>query len=157
MAPFGIPTTGFCMVFQYATLVFSSPGTILGTPDPKFGPRLGQGPFSAQNGTRKNMILWNWSPTGFHRDLCEGNGLYGAQEAFGQAHFPPNPTRTFRIGICHFPKQKPWWIPYWPLKRSYRCLRNKSHWHRAHKGEIGSPLTPKGGSPLTPGNGGKSV
>ena len=28
MAPFGIPTTVFCMVFQHATLVFSIPGLI---------------------------------------------------------------------------------------------------------------------------------
>ena len=29
------------MVFQHATLVFSTPGIIFGTPDPKSGPRLG--------------------------------------------------------------------------------------------------------------------
>ena len=27
MAPFGMPTTGFCMVFRYGNLVFSAPGT----------------------------------------------------------------------------------------------------------------------------------
>ena len=30
---------------------------------------------------------------GFEGDLCEGIGLYGAQEAFGQARFPPNPLK----------------------------------------------------------------
>ena len=94
MAPFGIPTTGFCMVFQCATLVFSTPGTISGTPDRKFGARLGRGPCWHKNGGQKNMTLWKkWSPMRFHGDLCEGNGLYGTQEAFGQAHFLPNPTR----------------------------------------------------------------
>ena len=28
-----------------------------------------------------------------HGDLCEGNGLDGTQEAFGQGHFPPNHAR----------------------------------------------------------------
>ena len=53
MAPFGIPTTGFCMVFQHGTLVFSPPGTIFGTPDPKFGSWLRRGPFSRKKGARK--------------------------------------------------------------------------------------------------------
>ena len=39
MAPFGVPTTVFCMVFRHATLVFSTPGTIFGTLDSRFGPR----------------------------------------------------------------------------------------------------------------------
>ena len=30
---------------------------------------------------------------GIEGDLCEGFGLYGAQEAFGQARFPPNPFK----------------------------------------------------------------
>ena len=81
------------MVFQHATFVFSTPGTILGTPDPKLGPRLARGPFSAQNGTRKNMIVWKkWFPMSFYGDLCEGIALYGTQEAFGQGHFPPKPS-----------------------------------------------------------------
>ena len=30
---------------------------------------------------------------GVHGDPCEGNGLYGTQEAFGQGRFLPSPTR----------------------------------------------------------------
>ena len=37
MAPFGIPTSGFCMVFQYGSLIFSTPEPIFGTPDPRSG------------------------------------------------------------------------------------------------------------------------
>lgn len=29
----------------------------------------------------------------------------------------------------------------------YWCLQNKSHWHRAHQGEIGSPISPQPGNP----------
>ena len=50
MAPFGIPSTGFCMVFQGATLIFSAPGArfwaqgqIL-VPGPGPGPKIGPGP-----------------------------------------------------------------------------------------------------------------
>ena len=37
MAPFGIPTSGFCMVFQYGSLIFSTPGPILGPQDLDLG------------------------------------------------------------------------------------------------------------------------
>ena len=122
MAPFGIPTTGFCMVFQYATLVFSTLGTVLGTPDIKFGSRLGRGPFGHTNGPRKNMTLWKkWSPMRFHGDLCQGIGLYGAQEAFGQGHFPQTlPDNNF-LDFPGFrdqfggPPGPPWCLPIAPL------------------------------------------
>ena len=129
MAPFGIPNTGFRLVFQYATLVFSTPGTISGTPDRKFGARLGWGPFWHKHGRQKNMTLWKkWSPMRFRGDLCEGNGLYGTQEAFGQAHFPPNPTRKSMYGFSPFPKETgpPWapgGSPIGPL-RSYGLFRH---------------------------------
>ena len=38
IAPFVIPTTGFCMVFQYTTLVCSTQGTILGPQIPNWDP-----------------------------------------------------------------------------------------------------------------------
>ena len=58
---------------------------------------------------------------GFERDLSEGDGLYGTQEAFGQGHFPLNPARK---SFCRdFPVSRklpwaplgPWCIPYWPF------------------------------------------
>ena len=58
LAPFGIPTSGLCMVVQPATL-------ILLTLDPNFGaPGLGRGPgrprlpFWNTNGSPKSMFLW---------------------------------------------------------------------------------------------------
>ena len=58
------------------------------------GSRLDWGPFLLKKGTPENMNLWRkWFPMGFEGDLCEGIGLYGAQEAFGQARFPPNPFK----------------------------------------------------------------
>ena len=32
---------------------------------------------------------------GLEGDLCEGIGLYGIQEAFGQAHFPQTLPETY--------------------------------------------------------------
>ena len=37
MAPFGLSTTGFCMVFHYGTLVFSGPEAIFGVQDLDLG------------------------------------------------------------------------------------------------------------------------
>ena len=97
MAPFGMPTSGFCMVFQCTTLVFSAPGGHFGIPDPRFGSwraPAGLGTFFAQKNGLENLILWRkWFPMGFQGDLCEGIGLYGTQEAFGQARFLPNPLK----------------------------------------------------------------
>ena len=71
--------------------------------------RLGWGPFWAKNDPRKNMILcWKWSPMGFEGDLCEGNGLYGTQEAFGQARFPPNPLTKWFYRDFPISRKNPW-------------------------------------------------
>ena len=118
MAPFGISITGFCMVFRYATLIFSNPGSICGTPDSKFVPWLGRGPFSAKHGTRNNMNVWKkWPHVKFYGDLCEGIGLYGTQEAFGQAHFPPNLAGKAFCKVFPISRKKPWppWAPWIPL------------------------------------------
>ena len=51
------------------------------------------------------MVLWKkWSPMRFEGDLCEGFGLYGAQEAFGQACFPQNPFKNDFTGILPDPE-----------------------------------------------------
>ena len=48
MAPFGIPSTGFCMVFlKHATLAFSTLGTNFDPGDPNLGP---------------GAHIWAWSP-----------------------------------------------------------------------------------------------
>ena len=38
MAPFGIPNTGFCMVFRHANFVILGSRMIFGHQDPEFGP-----------------------------------------------------------------------------------------------------------------------
>ena len=59
---------------------------------------------------------------GFEGDLCEGIGLYGTQEAFGRAHFPPKPTRKwFPKDFPNFGKigegpPGPLCISYWPFE-----------------------------------------
>ena len=117
------------MVFRYATLIFLTLGPIFGALTPDFGaptPHLGPGgpggPFGAQKGGLKNITLWrDWSPTRFSQIFCEGNGLYGTQEPFGWANFPPNPSREG----CYkdFPRTRkfqgaawaPWWVAYCPF------------------------------------------
>ena len=68
MAPFGIPTSGFCMVFQYGSLIFSTPDPILGPPDPRFGSwrvPAGLGTFFAQKrGPGKHDIVEEMVPHG---------------------------------------------------------------------------------------------
>ena len=109
MAPFGISTIGFCMVFRHATLVFSTPGTIFGPPDLDLGPGWPGPPFLGKKGGPENMTLWKkWSLVRFEGDLCEGIGLYGIQEAFGQAHFPPNPTRKSFYKDFPISRKSPW-------------------------------------------------
>ena len=55
---------------------------------------LGWGRVLSKKGVPENMILWwKWSPMRPCGDLYEGFGLYGTQEAFGQARFPPNPFK----------------------------------------------------------------
>ena len=46
MAPFGISTTGCCMVVQHATLSFSALGVILGPPDLDLSPGWPGSPFA---------------------------------------------------------------------------------------------------------------
>ena len=60
MAPFGILRTGFCMVFQRASFVFSCPGTDFGAQDLIFGPGvniLARGPFLGQKWAPKKVNL----------------------------------------------------------------------------------------------------
>ena len=72
--------------------------------DPE-GFQLGWGPFLLNKGGPENTILWRtWSPMGLEGDLCEGIGLYGVQEAFGQARFPPNPPK--KLFYMDFPHSR---------------------------------------------------
>ena len=73
MAPFGALTSGFCMVFQYATLIFLIPGPIFGAPGQGLGPQRPGGPFWAQNGGPENITLWrDRPPQGFAGFFARG-------------------------------------------------------------------------------------
>ena len=58
MAPFGIPTTGFCMVFQCATSICSALRLIFGPRDLDLGSGCVGDCFFLKNGATKNMGLW---------------------------------------------------------------------------------------------------
>ena len=82
------------MVFQYASLVFSTPRSKSGPQDLDLGSGWPGDLSEAKKGGLENMnLLRKWDLMGFGGNLCEGNGLYGTQEAFGQARFPPNPLK----------------------------------------------------------------
>ena len=122
MAPFGALTSGFCMVFQRATLVFLTLDHIFGAPGQGLGPRGPEGPFWAQNGGPENMILRrDRSPTRFDGIFQEGNGFYPTQEPFGCTNFPQDPPRE---GFYKdFPQTRkfqaapraPGWVAYCPF------------------------------------------
>ena len=100
MAPFGIPNTGFCMVFRHANLLFSGSGMIFGSQDPEFVPRmcrLGWGPFWAKNGARKKMVLWKkWFPNGRFGKQKGGNEAEGIRTHMGRPLSPrPRPKKWF--------------------------------------------------------------
>ena len=127
MAQFGALTNGFCMVFEPATLKFSTLDSILGAPSQGqgLGPRRPGDPFGAQNGGPKNITLWrDRSPTRFPRIRCEGNGLYGTQEPFGCTNFPPNPPRGRFYN--DFPQTQPKTGPPWALGGPAYCPFQKA-------------------------------
>ena len=70
MAPFGILTTGFCMVLRCEILICLFLGTIFGTPDPQFRRRwVPAGPvtFLGQRRAPKKMAFHKGSfPKGLH-------------------------------------------------------------------------------------------
>ena len=82
------------------------------------------------------MILWwKWSLVGVEGDLCEGFGLCGTQEAFGQARFPPNPLKKWfyrdfaqsrgLVG-APWPSMVPAYCPFvgqWPILYNSRSTR----------------------------------
>ena len=57
MAPFGIPTSGFCMVFQDGSLIFSTPGPIWGPQDPDLGSGWAEDLFWSKQGPEKYDIV----------------------------------------------------------------------------------------------------
>ena len=69
----------------------------------------------------QNMVLLGTVFQIAHYGPRDPNGLYGTQEAFGQAGFPPNPTRKwFYRDFPNFGKigdgpLAPLYIPYWPF------------------------------------------
>ena len=74
---------------------FLDPGSKIWTRDFQIWPGLARGGFWTQNGGPKNMVLFG---NGFEIWDCgisrDPNGLYGTQEVFGQAVFPPTRFKT---------------------------------------------------------------
>ena len=119
MAPFGALTSGFCMVFQPATLIFLTPDPILGAPGQGLGPRRPGGPFWAQNGGPENMILWrDWSPMRFPRIFLRGEWFPWYPGTLWVYQFPPKPSQGGVLqGFPPNPK-----IPGGPLGPLVGCL-----------------------------------
>ena len=118
MAPFGALTSGFCMVFRSATLISLTLEPIFGAPGQGLGPWRPGGPFWAQNGGPKNMILWrDRSPTRFPGFFKRGMVSMVPRNPLGVPISPKTlPGRGF-TGISPNPK-----IPGGPLGPLVGCL-----------------------------------
>ena len=70
-------------------------------------------------GPLKNMILFrNGPPNPDFGESRDPTGLYGVQEVFGRARFPPNPTKPYFLGnflVLGSFGQGPWAGPIGPL------------------------------------------
>ena len=102
MPPFGITTTALCMVFQYATLICSNPGLILGPRDLDLGSNWA-GDFCWQKRDPKNMTLWRkWSPWGL-RGICRrGMDCRVPRRPFGKAISPQTLPENHFVGFSPF-------------------------------------------------------
>ena len=91
---FAIPTTVFCVFFRHATFVCSTPGTIFGTPYPRFGPQLGRGPFSAQNRAQnKNGFVEEMVPHEVLGGSVRGEWIAWYPGGLWVRPFPPKPSQ----------------------------------------------------------------
>ena len=72
------------------------PGTKIWTRHLEIGLRLARGGFWSKHGGWKNMVLrGNGFEIGDYGIPRDQNGLYGTQEAFGKASFPPTPFKKW--------------------------------------------------------------
>ena len=110
MAPFWMPTTGFCMVFRCGTLVCSCPGTQLWTPDPRFGSRrvpAGPGTFFGQKwGPEKYDFVEEMVPREVLWGSVRGDWIVGCPGGLWARPFPPKPYQKIILqGFPHFLKK----------------------------------------------------
>ena len=122
MAPFGVSTTAFCMVFQHATLIFSTTGPILGAQDLDLGSGWAGDLFGPKMGPEKRWFCGgNGPPWGFTGICNRGMDCMVPRRPLGKAvssqtlpenHFLDLPGFRDRFGGRPGP---PWWIPIVPL------------------------------------------
>ena len=114
MAPFGIPTTGFCMVFQHATLIFSTTGPILGPQDLDLGSGWAGDLFGPKIGPEKAWFRGgNGPPWGFRGIRARGMDCMVPRRPLGKPISPQTLPETHFTGIFPFPGKMPG--PPWAL------------------------------------------
>ena len=124
MAPFGVPTTVFCMVFRHATLVFSTPGAIFGTPIPDLDPGWAGDLFCPKMGPGKRWGCGRngppWGCTGFCK---RGMDCMVPRRPLGKAVSPQTPLDNH---LAHFPGFRDPWPsmvdPYCPFVGQWALL-----------------------------------
>ena len=105
MAPFGISTSGFCMVFRYANLICSTTDLKFGAP----GVPAGWGPFFQQRwGPEKHDFVKEIVPHGVWGESVRGVWIVWYPGDLWAGPFPPKPSQKIILqGFPHFPKN-PW-------------------------------------------------
>ena len=107
MAPFGIPNTGFCMVFRYANFVFSGSGMIFGPQDPEFGPPdvpAGLGTFLGQKwGPEKDGFAQEMVDQGVSQGSVQGEWIVWYPGGLWAGQLPPKPYQKQKLSAIRAP------------------------------------------------------
>ena len=112
MAPFGISTTGFCMVFRCANLVFST-GTHFWILGYQIWIQEGSGwagdLFGLKKGPRKTQFCGgNCFPWGLRGICARKLDCVVPRRLLGRPVSPPNLPENNFTGISQFPNKNPW-------------------------------------------------
>ena len=93
IAPFGIPTSGFCMVFQYGSLIFSTPGPILGPQDLDLGSGWAGDLFwTKRGGGGKQVFVEEMVPHEVLWESVRGDWIVWYPGGLWAGLFPPKPS-----------------------------------------------------------------
>ena len=101
LAPFGIPTSGFCMVFQYESFIFSTSGAILGPQDLDLGSSWAVGTNRQKWGPGKHDFVEEMVPHEVLWESVRGDWIVWYPGGVWAGPFPPKHSE--KIVVQGFP------------------------------------------------------